>query len=72
MQASEILKKLAEKKSIYGVGARMNMNDPVLAHKFVCECYKEINENPESMELHFGADLVREIYDYIGQAEPCE
>jgi hypothetical protein len=72
MEASEILKKLAQKNSIYGIGARQNMNDPFLAHKFLCECYSEINENPKTMKEHFGVDLVNEIMDYIKTAQPCE
>jgi len=72
MKAEEILKRLAELNSIYGMGARQSMQDPALAAKFVCECYKEINENPEGMRKHFGSDLVDEILGYVNESNLCD
>jgi hypothetical protein len=62
---------MVDLKSVFGEGARMCINDPVLAHKFICECYQEIQDNKVQMTQHFGSDLIREIETYVS-LNPCE
>ena len=65
MNAHDILKKIGEKNSVYGLGARAYMNDPVLGPLFIKECFNEIQESKENMEKHFGRELVEEIKDFV-------
>lgn len=70
MQPKDILDKMAQLESVFGVGARMYANDPVMGHKFICECYQELKEGAESTKEHFGVDILRDIELYVNE-HPC-
>lgn len=70
MESEEVLRKMTELKSVYGVGARMYLNDSVSAHNFICEFYKEFDQRIELIKKKFGGDLAEIIKLYV-EEHPC-
>lgn len=61
MEVEDIILKITALKSVFGEGARMCSSDQNLSKQFLMECYKEILENRNAMEDHFGKDVVEGI-----------
>ncbi|MBK7309962.1 MAG: hypothetical protein IPI93_04000 [Sphingobacteriaceae bacterium] len=61
MKQEEILQELSKLQSVYGIGAKMYLEDSKLGHQFLCECYDSILEDKEAMQKHFGSQLFQEI-----------
>ena len=65
MDAKLILMEMAKKNNLYGVGAKMYLNDKELGHQFLVECMEQIDSAPSGSSEVFGPKIVAQIKEYF-------